>query len=114
MGAAVHQLPDPPKGRFKDFDEAEKSEEPISVRVKGRDYVLPNDAPLAPVLKSIRNGGDLSDKEAFEFLEKALGPDNLNQMAEDGLGIKQFTKLARWALAEYGLSGGGDDSNPPA
>ena len=118
-GASVHKMPEakPPRNiNLDDFDEAEKAEDPLTVTFKGKTYELPSDAPLRPVLKSIRDGGELSDEEAFGFLDKALGTETLDQLAEDGLGVKGFTHLAYKVLAEYGLEGksSGDPKSPPA
>ena len=91
--------------RFRDFDAAleESDGEPVRWRMRGRDYELPADFPAKPVFRFVR-AGNLEDPTAnFAVLEEIVGTEQMNQMLEDGMGVKQLRQFFAWLFKAYGL-----------
>lgn len=100
--------------RFKDFDEAAQSTDPITFKVRGRQYELQPDLPAATVWNMVRSGVDIKDpKQGVEFLEEIIGKANVDQMLDDGVSLPQLTNVIKWVSEQYGLSADGVGASNP-
>lgn len=93
--------------RFRDFDEDVESQETIRFKMKGRDYEISSDPPVKRLLVLYRQGrlteDDPDGGAMIEVLEVIVGKENLDQMYEDGVGIRQLGRLALWLKDQFSL-----------
>lgn len=105
-----------PTPLYKDFDEGTDYVPPIRIKVCGREYELPGDPPAGPILMGMKQGMRIEEDtaEMVRFLELMIGGARLNQMIEDGLGIKQLNMVADYITKQYGFDTDEDDAAPKA
>lgn len=96
--------------RFRDFDAAieEAQQDPVRLKVAGREYVLPPSLPASVVLLQMRNitdEGVIPTKAIPEWMDALVGAEHLKQMLDDGLTWKQLEEVTQYLLTEYGVIG---------
>ena len=97
--------------KMKDFDAyfAEVEKEPISFKVKGEEFQLPDSLPAFVMFKVMRmysNKGkeaDVDQGEAIEMMEQVFGKESNERLLKTGIGFDQYQEILKWAMEE--LSG---------
>lgn len=95
--------------RYRDFDQAVDALEPITFTVKGRNYEIAGDPPVAPIMKLLAEGRISADmrqtdpKAVNEVLEALLGKTSYEQMLDDGIGVTQLQMLSEWLMEQFGF-----------
>lgn len=99
----------PEKGKkkqldHKDFDEAlaEKREQKIGFKVRGKEYEVPSSPPLSIVFEIERlfyekgADADLESRTMKNIFAKIVGEDNIDQMIDDGVTLEEMQSIFRW------------------
>jgi len=103
--------------RFKDFDAALASQEPIVVRITGRDWEFPSELPAGVVHALFRRGmgedGEVSTTDAIDLWEHMIGQERLADLEAAGATWSQIEALSVYLMQEYGITDAGADSEVP-
>src|SRR5687767_3561474 len=98
--------------RFRDFDEALKSLEPIEFTINGAHYRLVDgdgkakDPPAAAILSMFEEGIDPDDMNPADLLKQLVGEENykLLMTRNGGLSLTQLSALSQWIAEECGYA----------
>jgi len=109
-------MSEPTKNKYRDFDaawaekaEAEGSPQPLTFKLKGRDWQLPASIPAAVIIRILRmqkrDADDpVPDDEQMEMALSLFGKDQLDELLDTGLSTDELGDVILWAMGEYGLA----------
>lgn len=104
--------------QYKDFDAAWKDrrpKDPLSIKVGGEKFSLPNRVPASVVvlISRMRRGADVDQAmqadATIEVLEALLGKDNLPRLTSvqiegNPIDMDQLQDILQWCMEQYGMS----------
>lgn len=92
--------------RYIDLDSAIDESEPITVKLKGKEFQIPGQPDAKVILKYIRYFNDrmeLDNDQVAPFFRDLVGPDTYDEMLDLGMGFPQLTVLIEYLLEAYGI-----------
>ncbi len=104
-----------------DFDEAWAERKPKHVKIRGKVYTMPPEAPAAVLILMARQKR-ASREDGLTILEQILkallSPAGYDQILADGIGLESLGDVMGWCMQAYGLGKDKDDdegeAQPPA